>query len=140
MNPGTIEADQFLPHPPARVWRALIEPELMGRWLVPPTGFAPVLGQRFSFDMGEWGTTWCEVLEVVPERLLRISWRNEPLDTTVTFRLVPEGTGTRLLLAHEGFDLDDPADRAAHEGMGEGWRTNVVQRLDAVLAGLAAGA
>lgn len=132
-DPLSIEVDQFLAHPPARVWRALVEPELQARWMSMGPDFAPVLGHRFAIDMGEWGTTQCEVLEVVePERLV-ISWANDPLATTVTWRLVAEGTGTRLFLQHAGFTPDQAM---AVEGMGEGWGTAVRDRLPEVLAGL----
>lgn len=30
-----IRVDRFFPHPPAKVWRVLTEPELIGRWLMP---------------------------------------------------------------------------------------------------------
>jgi uncharacterized protein YndB with AHSA1/START domain len=30
-----IEADQYLPHPPARVWRALTDPDRLARWPMP---------------------------------------------------------------------------------------------------------
>ncbi|MBX6751380.1 MAG: SRPBCC domain-containing protein [Micromonosporaceae bacterium] len=48
------------------------------------------------------------MIAVEPERLLRYTWRNGPLDTVVTWRLVPEGHGTRVLLEHHGFDLTRP--------------------------------
>jgi uncharacterized protein YndB with AHSA1/START domain len=49
-DPRVIEIDQFYPHPPQRVWRALTTPELMARWLMQPSGFAPVVATRFSFQ------------------------------------------------------------------------------------------
>jgi uncharacterized protein YndB with AHSA1/START domain len=134
---ATIEHDEFLPHPPAAVWRALTDPDLIGRWLM-PNDFAPVVGHRFRFDTGQWGFTDCEVLDVEPERLLRYSWCNQSLDSTVTFRLVPEGNGTRVFLEHAGFDLDDPFQRAGFEGMGEGWRSRVLPSLGSVAAGVPA--
>jgi len=130
---ATIEADQFLGHPPATVWRALTDPALISRWMM-PTDFVAEVGHRFTYDMGSWGLTHCEVLALEPERLLRISWVNAPLDTTVTWRLEPEGTGTRLFVEHAGFDLDDPQQRFAFDGMSEGWRSDVAERLDACLA------
>jgi uncharacterized protein YndB with AHSA1/START domain len=48
-DPRVIEIDQFYPHPPQRVWQALTAPEFMARWLMEPSGFAPVVGTRFSF-------------------------------------------------------------------------------------------
>lgn len=129
----SIEVDQFLAHPPERVWRALVEPELQARWMSMGPDFKAVVGHRFGIDMGQWGTTQCEVLEVVePERLV-ISWANDPLDTTVRWRLVPEGTGTRLFLEHTGFTADQTMPVA---GMGEGWRTALHDRLPATLADL----
>ncbi len=81
----------------------------------------PVVGHRFTLDMGEWGQQRCEVLAVEPERLLRYSFAEGALDTTLTWELTPEGEGTRLKLVHEGFDLDSPLGKAAFEGMGRGW-------------------
>lgn len=128
-----IEVDQVLSHPPERVWRALVEPELQSRWMSMGPDFAPVVGHRFAIDMGEWGTTQCEVLEVVEHERLVISWVNDPLATTVTWRLVPEGSGTRLFLEHAGFT---PGQSMAVEGMGQGWSTAVRHRLPEVLAEL----
>ena len=115
-----IEVDQFLSHPPARVWRALTDPDRLARWLM-PNDFAPVVGHRFTlrtdprpdFD----GIVHCEVLAVEPERLLRA-----------------EGRGTRLLLHHEGFDPDDPLQRRALTIMGGGWRSHIMRALEAELA------
>jgi uncharacterized protein YndB with AHSA1/START domain len=130
----SIEVDQFLAHPPAHVWRALVEPELQAQWMSMGPDFRPEVGHRFAIDMGQWGTTRCEVLEVVEAERLVISWVNDPLATTVTWRLVPEGTGTRLFLEHTGFTADQAR---AVEGMGEGWGTAIRERLPQVLAVLA---
>ncbi len=115
-----IECDEFLPHPPAAVWRALTEPDLIAQWWAPGDVRAKV-GHLFTLDMGDWGVQRCEVLEVQPERLIRYSFGEGVIDTIITWTLVPEGSGTRLLLRHEGFDLDSPLGRTALEGMGRGW-------------------
>ena len=129
----SIQTDRLLPHPPARVWRALTDPALVSRWLM-PTDLRAELGARFTFDAGQWGKVQCEVLALEPERLLQISWRNPPLDTTVTWRLEPEGDGTRLFTEHAGFDLNDQRQRFAYDGMKAGWSGNVTDRLAALLA------
>lgn len=130
---NVIECDQFLPHPPAAVWRALTDPELHARWWA-AGDVRPVVGHKFTLDMGPWGQQPCEVLAVEPERLLRYSFSPDNLGTTVTWRLEPEGTGTRLFLQHAGFDLDSPMGRVAFEGMSEGWPL-VLSRITPALAG-----
>ena len=113
---SSIECDQFIARPPAAVWRALTEPELLARWWR-PGDIKPVVGHRFTMDMGEWGIQPCEVLRVEPEKLLVYTFAEGVLDTTITWRLEPEGTGTRLFLVHDGFAPGSPA----LEGMGNGW-------------------
>jgi len=76
----------------------------------------------------------CEVLELVPASRMRISWAGGGLDTTVTWDLVAEGRGTRLLLSHEGFDSGDPGQRATMRILGGGWSGHLVRRLEQTLA------
>lgn len=136
-----IHVDEFLPHPAPRVWRALTDPELIAKWLM-PNDFKAVVGHRFTFTTDPVpqvefdGTVHCEVLEIEPERLLRIAWRGGPtLSTTVTWTLVPEGTGTRLFLVHEGFDPDSPYEQLARKAMGGGW-PGIARALTRCLADL----
>jgi uncharacterized protein YndB with AHSA1/START domain len=124
----TIEVDQFVPHPPARVWAALTTPELLARWWA-AGDVAPTVGHTFLLDMGPWGQVPCEVIEVVPHERFAFAFG----DWTLVWRLVPEGTGTRLLLEHRGFDPDDPQHRFAFDTMGPGWRDDVLPRLAAAL-------
>jgi uncharacterized protein YndB with AHSA1/START domain len=92
-----IVSDTFLAHPPARVWRALTDPAQVSAWLMPTT-FRAELGAPFELDTGKWGVIHCEVTALEPQLRLAYTWRNPPLDTTVTWRLEPEGEGTRLHL------------------------------------------
>jgi uncharacterized protein YndB with AHSA1/START domain len=133
---AAIACDQFIAHPPAAVWRALTDPELHARWWAAGDVKAEV-GHRFTLDMGSWGQQKCEVLAVEPERLLRYSFAPGTLDSTITWRLEAEGTGTRLFLEHSGLDLDSPLGRQAHEGMGRGW-PGVLGRIQGVLDDAAA--
>lgn len=138
-----IELDEFLPHPPAKVWRALTEPALIAAWLM-ENDFEPVVGHRYTMRgipvpaVGFSGVVTSEVLEIDPGRLLRISWRDanagNDLNSTVTWTLVPEGTGTRLFLVHEGFDPDEPSHVIAHRIMGGGWRGQILKKLTESLA------
>src|SRR5215472_16354831 len=127
-----IYLDEFLPYPPAKVWNALTDSQLIARWLM-PNDFKLEVGHKFTFQgipmpaAGFGGTGHSEVLEFEPEKMLRLAWRAAPgdpstLDSTVTFTLEPEGRGTRLFLAHEGFNPDDQYQAAARRIMGDGWQ------------------
>lgn len=130
----TITVDQFVAAPPSRVWQTLTDPELHARWWA-PGDIAAVVGHRFHLQMPVYGSISCEVLEVVPEEKFVYTFNKS---WTLTWRLIPEGTGTRLLLEHSGFDFDNPRDREAFERMGPGWRDIVVPRLATVAAETAA--
>jgi uncharacterized protein YndB with AHSA1/START domain len=130
-EPAVIHLEHVYAHSPAAVWRALTDPALHARWWAAGDVKAEV-GHTFELDMGPWGKQPCEVLAVEPERLFSYRFAKGRLDTTLTFRLVPEGEGTRLVLTHEGFDLDSPLGRTAFEGMKPGW-PGVLARLGAVL-------
>ncbi|MCG6494388.1 SRPBCC domain-containing protein [Kitasatospora sp. A2-31] len=127
-----ITCERFLSHPPAAVWRALTDPDLHARWWA-AGDIKPVVGHRFTLDMGAFGNQPCEVTEVDDQRLLAYRFAEGSLDTTITWTLHPEGGGTRLVLTHAGFDLDSPMGRQAYDGMAEGW-PHVLNRLDATLA------
>ncbi|GLH82021.1 ATPase [Bradyrhizobium sp. SSBR45G] len=137
-----IVVDEVFPHAPEIIWKALTSGELIGRWLMAPTGFAPVVGTHFTYQTtpaGGWdGTIHCEVLEVVPNERLSYAWKGghqgnvgygAPLDTVVTFSLSKAETGTRLRLVHSGFVL--PTNEAAYRKMSEGWK-KVVANLDRI--------
>lgn len=134
-----IVVDEVFPHRPETLWRTLTDGALMGRWMMAPSGFAPVEGTAFTFQTnpaGLWdGVIRCEVLEVVPLRRLVYSWRGghdgnagygSRLDTIVSWFLSEHEGGTRLRLVHSGFVL--PANETAFRNMNEGWQ-KVLPRL-----------
>jgi uncharacterized protein YndB with AHSA1/START domain len=85
----------------------------------------PVVGHRFTLDMGSWGRQECEILQVEPEKLLRYTFAENTLGTTITWRLEPEGDGTRLFLLHDGFEANSQALRV----MGSGW-PSLLRRIE----------
>jgi uncharacterized protein YndB with AHSA1/START domain len=135
LKPDTrdIVTDEVFPHAPETVWKALTAGDLMGRWMMEPTGFEPVLGNRFTLrttPAGAWdGIIHCQVLEVVPNERFAYAWKGghesnvgygSRLDTVVTFTLSKVAGGTRLRLVHSGFVL--PRNDTAFRNMGEGWK------------------
>ena len=135
-----IVVDEVLPHAPETIWKALTDGALMKRWMMEPTGFAAVVGNRFTYQTkpaGEWdGTIRCEVLEVIPNQRFSYAWRGgdeanvgygSMLDTVVTWTLSKVATGTRLKLVHAGFVT--PKNDTAFQNMSTGWKT-VLAKLD----------
>lgn len=93
-------------HPPAKVWRALTERELLSQWLM-ETDFEPRVGHRFTLRTdpapGFDGVVHGEVLEIDEPRRIAFSWRGGPIDTRVVWELEPIATGTRLHVRQSGF-------------------------------------
>ena len=141
LKPDTqdIVVDEVLPHAPETIWKTLTTGELIGRWMMAPTGFEPVEGKHFTFQTraaGAWdGVIHCQVLEVMPNKRLVYAWKGghegnvgygSPLDTVVTWILSRVENGTRLRLVHSGFVT--PKNDSALKTMGEGWK-NVVHNI-----------
>jgi uncharacterized protein YndB with AHSA1/START domain len=129
-----------LPQAPAKVWRALTEPALLAKWLM-PTDMQPEVGKAFTFKtqpQPSWdGIVNCEMQEVEPQKRLRYSWGGNGLDTVVTWTLSPTKTGGTLLhLEHAGFRTGKGQARF-FEGAKQGWQWMAGQRLGAVLAEIA---
>jgi uncharacterized protein YndB with AHSA1/START domain len=130
---ASVQITECLPHAPARVWRALTDPAQLAQWWA-AGDIRPVLGHRFTLDMGPWGQQACEVLAVQLQRLISYSFAPDTLHTAITWTLQAEGQGTRLSLEHAGFDVSTALGRQAYQGMGAGW-PQVLARLEQLLAG-----
>jgi len=139
-----IVVDEVFPHTPEAVWKTLTTAELIGRWLMMPTGFEPTKGKHFTFQTtpaGEWdGVIHCQVLEVMPNERLVYAWRGghdanaeygSRLETVVKWTLTKVDSGTRLRLMHSGFRT--PKNDFAFKNMSEGW-PKVFQRIDIIAA------
>jgi uncharacterized protein YndB with AHSA1/START domain len=113
---ASIHIVRDYPQPPATVWRAVTDPDLIPRWTATgaggrPEGFVPVAGTKFRFvakpKPGWNGVVNCEVLEVREPSLLRFSWAGDGDGdggkTEVVYRIEPHDGGTRFTYAHTGF-------------------------------------
>jgi len=127
IQPGRIRLEIRLRHSPEKVWQVLTVPNLIAKWWS-PCDLVPEVGNRFHFDMGQWGKQACQVLEVDQGQKLSYTFAEGSLDTTVTWTLKPHEDGTILELVHEGFDLGSPMAKAAFDGMSLGW-PEVLEKL-----------
>jgi uncharacterized protein YndB with AHSA1/START domain len=145
-----IQREILIPQPPAQVWRALTESATLAEWMF-PNDFAPRVGHHFTFHVPpnpkvgfEGLAVRCEVLDCEPpgenaSGRLAFSWSaGGPVENTrVTFRLEPDGEGTRILFEHSGFDVSQPFGQQALKGAEFGW-ANMFKKLAVVVADLAA--
>ena len=139
----TVRREVVIPQPREQVWRALTDSATLAEWMY-PNDFEPRVGHRFTFRVppkpkaGFDGlVVRCEVLECEAPSRLVFSWSAGGLvDTRVSFRLEPEGDGTRVLFEHSGFDLSQPWCEPAMRGLEAGY-AKMFKQLAVVVAGLA---
>jgi uncharacterized protein YndB with AHSA1/START domain len=147
---NTIRREIQIPQPREQVWQAITDSATLAEWMY-PNNFEPRVGHHFTFHVpanpkvGFDGiVVRCEVLECEPPRgdaggQLAFSWAaGGPVENTwVSFRLEPDGEGTRLLFEHSGFDLAHSFGQQAFKGAEYGW-AKMLKQLAAVVAGSAA--
>ena len=121
--------EQEFDAPIALVWRAITEKELMKKWYFDVSDFKPEVGYKFQFEGGgkeDKDTRYihlCKVLEVIPHKKLKYSWRYEGHTglSFVTFELSSIGEKTRVKLIHEGLETFTNPDFIRDNFVG-GWR------------------
>jgi uncharacterized protein YndB with AHSA1/START domain len=141
----TIQKEILIPQSREKVWRAITDSTALAEWMF-PNDFAPRVGQHFTFQVPpnpkvnfDGLVVQCEVLECEPPSRLVFSWSAGGLDgTRVSFRLEPDGEGTRVLLEHSGFDVSQPWVEQAFRGAEFGW-AKMLKQFPAVVASLAGG-
>ncbi|MEO8615666.1 MAG: SRPBCC domain-containing protein [Luteolibacter sp.] len=141
---GTIRREIRFSQSPERVWRAIADRDALAEWMY-PNDFEPRVGHRFTFRVPpkpqvdfEGLVVRCEVLVCDPPGQLIFSWSvgGPVIDTRVSFRLEPDGVGTRVFFEHTGFDLTQPAGGQAFKGAQFGW-AKMLELLASVVAGKA---
>lgn len=109
-----VRSSIFIAAPPARVYRALIEPTLIDKWMggkaevEPRPGGRYVVGWSYEVEGRTVAGGPTRIVELIENRRVVTDWadwRGDPAvpQQTVTWDLEPEGTGTRLAMTHAGF-------------------------------------
>ncbi|MDJ0634083.1 MAG: SRPBCC domain-containing protein [Xenococcaceae cyanobacterium MO_188.B29] len=100
-----IELNIFYPHPPERVWKALIDRRALNVWMM-PNNFEPRIGHKFQFTSnslpGLETTIHCEVIELDEPKRLAYTWQDSKTSESslVIWTLTPVEEGTQLELRH----------------------------------------
>lgn len=120
---NTIRRELKFAQSPETVWRSLTDSAALAEWMY-PNDFEPRVGHRFTFrvppkpHLPEGLIVRCEVLQCDPPTELVFTWVvADFLNTRVTYRLEPDGTGTRVLFEHSGFEQ-----QGALTGAESGWK------------------
>jgi uncharacterized protein YndB with AHSA1/START domain len=139
MNHPPIVMRRTLKAPPARVFDALIKPDLIQRWMCPEVLTVasiendPIVGGTFRLVMLEPdGRTYPAsgtYREIDPPHRIAFSWTWENgvmagIETEILIELAPEGDDTLFVMTHSG--LPSEAEREGHQG---GW-TSAINQLE----------
>jgi uncharacterized protein YndB with AHSA1/START domain len=97
-NEYSLLLERDYPMPIEHVWKALVEPKQLARWLGTVTHDGRI-GGSFHIDFGdaEAGGT---ILAYDPPRSLAFEWGERGEPSVVRFDLAPSDRGTRLRLTH----------------------------------------
>ena len=107
----TVERCLRIAAPRPEVFRALLDPAALSRWMYATVRWKPVKGAGYRI---EWQETSLpahaqgEILEIVDDRRLTISWFQEKIgcETTASFELDDDEAGCTLLkFRHRGFPI-----------------------------------
>jgi uncharacterized protein YndB with AHSA1/START domain len=142
----TIQKEILIPQPREQVWQALTDSDSLADWMF-PNDFEPRIGHKFVFRVPpnpkvgfEGLVVRCEVVQCEPPGLdgggrLAFTWSagGAVENTRVSFRLEPDGDGTRVFLEHSGFDLAHPFGEQAFQGAGFGW-AKMLKQLAAIVS------
>lgn len=125
MSTGTVTLHRVLRAPPARVYRAFLDPDAWCKWL-PPHGFTgkvhahdPRVGGKYRMSFTNLSTGGShafggEYLELVPDRKLRYTAAfddpNLPGTMTTTVTLTAVSCGTELNIVQEGIPAVIPTE------------------------------
>ncbi len=96
--------ERHLPHPPERVWAMITDPKQIQKWYV-RVEIEPRAGGRIVEHHDHVGLSMTgRVTRYDPPRVFEHTWweneEEERIAGTVTWEVIPEGTGTRLVLTN----------------------------------------
>jgi uncharacterized protein YndB with AHSA1/START domain len=104
MNTQNIVVEDTVPHSPDIIWKALTIGELMGRWLMPASGFEAVEGNRFTNHcqcrdcQHKSGTGHGSYLTFPDRRAVTLTGQTTKWDMAATAAMCKRAVSVRLLV------------------------------------------
>lgn len=97
---------------PGRVFSALTQQDEIAHWWTDDLSIRPEVGSLAEFRFHQWGACALQFEIAELDANENISWtsRQGPAGwdgTSVTWQLIPDGHGTRLIFTHDGFAQAD---------------------------------
>jgi len=130
----SIRKEIFINCRPETLFSFFTDPEKMVRWMGRHIMLEPRVGGKYRIDVNGHDIAKGEYLEIVPYEKIVMSWGWEkseilpPGSSTLEFRLIPNDTGTLLVLTH--YDL--PKEKI--QSHLEGWK-HYMPRLQSIAEG-----
>jgi uncharacterized protein YndB with AHSA1/START domain len=129
-----VVVERTLNAPVDQVWRALTDVTEMRQWYFDLKEFKPEIGFAFEFVVEHEGNSYhhiCRVTEVIPENKIAYTWRykDEPVDSLVTFELFPDGDKTQLRLTHTGIETFPKTPAYTRRNFEQGWTAIIGTQL-----------
>jgi uncharacterized protein YndB with AHSA1/START domain len=122
--PGDIEVSAEINAPASEVFKAIIEPEMVQKWMMSDNvTIEPEVGG--GYDVGGWIPDGpVKIVDLEQDEKLSYSWRSDFVghETLVTWSLAESAGKTRLTLVHSGFAPD-----ASYDSYRTGWHGFLVQ-------------
>lgn len=116
--PGDIEVSAEIDAPASEVFRAITDPEMVGKWMMSNNvTIEPEVGG--TYDLEGWTQDGpVKIVDLQENEKLAYSWRSDWVghETLVTWELAESQGKTRLTLMHSGFASD-----ARHDSYRTGW-------------------
>lgn len=127
MNNEPFVIERTYNAPVEKVWKAITDKEQMKEWYFDLAEFKAEKDFEFSFyggdEKGEQYLHLCKIIEVVPNKKLKHSWRYDGYEgnSFVTFELFDEDGKTRMKLTHEGLETFPAIPAFAKKNFATGW-------------------
>jgi uncharacterized protein YndB with AHSA1/START domain len=95
-----VHAEIEIEAPAREIYRALIEPDRLDRWIGTGAKVDPVVGGEYSFG---WDEGPVKLLDLVEDEVVEYSWREPDSGNVVRWQLDGSGGRTHITLVHSGF-------------------------------------